>query len=803
MGWPHSRSRKDGRGRVRPPSDEPALRPSSESPGNGDRSNLPLAPEGSVARPVLAAQVADRLAGPAPSAGPRVVLLTGAAGLGKSVLALSLAHELTGGYPDGQVYLDCDGRDLGVDATACVTTLLAALGDRPAQAPSHREQRERLHALTEGRRILYVFDNVGPAARLGQLLPEAADSLVIVTARSTPADLTGVPSVEVGPLDVDEAHRVLVAAVRGAVPASTDDIETLVELAEGLPVALRICGRLLTMNPDWGAAGLVDHLLGAERRPDLFGATGHGLSTILWEGLGTVSEAGQEALGAVGLLGLTHVEPWMIAAVLDTDAATAHASLAELAAARYLDLVAEASHGDPQPGEPRFAVSARVRTFGARMWRSHGAMDSRAAVSRYVLELTSAVEALAEAAVSQGPGASAGSNPGRGSGPAHGFGHRSVGRLAAWSGSRSADRREPVQSPAQVSAQHPLDGTLVAAIELAERHGLVSECGRLTQLLAERILAERGAYEPQGETHEGTVAAVRAGGASTEESRLALGMAQLHLARESFAEAEHLLAEAERLAVEGHVDNVRHQVAVQRITLKAERHECAKAVAIADEWLLGAAAIPPRLRAEGLRQRGAAMRDLGELDEAERDITEAVGVYRGEGDRIGVALSLRGLSMARRARGDWAGAERYAVECEELFRSSGSRLFVQYAVQSVAKARIRTGVSAPNPLLAEARDVCAELNDDFGQALMLRTLGEEALALGDPVRARKRLEWALRMWADLELPGWKARTLRDLSTCAAQLGEHAEAARLRTFALQIFMQLGLREARELAEPDLR
>lgn len=118
---------------------------------------------------------------------------------------------------------------------------------------------------------------------------------------------------------------------------------------------------------------------------------------------------------------------------------------------------------------------------------------------------------------------------------------------------------------------------------------------------------------------------------------------------------------------------------------------------------------------------------------------------------------------------------------------------VQYAAQTVAKARLRQGSPSTGPALEMAREVFAELRDDFGHALVLRTLGEEARVRGDLDTARNQLTWSLKIWTSMRLPGWEARTMRDLALCLTAAGEHVDAGLMRVAALSRFDDLGLRE----------
>lgn len=156
---------------------------------------------------------------------------------------------------------------------------------------------------------------------------------------------------------------------------------------------------------------------------------------------------------------------------------------------------------------------------------------------------------------------------------------------------------------------------------------------------------------------------------------------------------------------------------------------------------------------------------------------------------------LRSVGIVHRAAGRLPEAAACCERALELLRDSGDRLMTAYAVQALAKVRIRQGRGAEvEDDLVACLVTCNEMQDGFGQALVLRTLGELHLAQGRPHDARDHLERALRWWEALSLPLFRARTLRSL----AELGDEAAWDE----ALAVFQQHGAREARE-GKPQIR
>jgi hypothetical protein len=135
----------------------------------------------------------------------------------------------------------------------------------------------------------------------------------------------------------------------------------------------------------------------------------------------------------------------------------------------------------------------------------------------------------------------------------------------------------------------------------------------------------------------------------------------------------------------------------------------------------------------------------------------------------------------------------------DLLRGLGDRLMIAYATQALVKVHIRQSSRPTEELRAKLKDAletCHEMQDGFGQALMLRTLGELDLARGAPESAQRPLELALT-WCDaLSLPLWRARNLRDLALAQQALGRPAESDATHAEAQAIFARHGAREAGE-------
>ena len=211
-----------------------------------------------------------------------VVSIYGAAGVGKSTLAIHAAHKLAGRYPDGQLYIDLRGTSVDADPLTPVDALarlLRTLGVSMSYAPEQVDEAAALfRSVVAGRRLLLVLDNAVDAAQVRPLLPSGAGCGTLVTSRQPLAGLGDVSQVRVGPLTLTDAIALLshwVGAER--VAAEPEAAAAIAEWCECLPLALRIVGARLVARPGWPLAELRDRLADERRRLDNLEFDGVGL----------------------------------------------------------------------------------------------------------------------------------------------------------------------------------------------------------------------------------------------------------------------------------------------------------------------------------------------------------------------------------------------------------------------------------------------------------------------------------------------------------------------------------------------
>ena len=178
----------------------------------------------------------------------RILTIDGAGGVGKTALAVQVAHQVAGLFPDGQLFLDLRGFDPRfppMTPEAALACLLRGLGaDAEALHGDLAAQEAMYRSLLTGRRMLVLLDNAVSTEQVRPLLPGARGCVAVVTSRNRLTGLAvrdGAVGCALDVLPPQESVELLRRVV------GADRVDTNIELANELaaccghlPLALRI-----------------------------------------------------------------------------------------------------------------------------------------------------------------------------------------------------------------------------------------------------------------------------------------------------------------------------------------------------------------------------------------------------------------------------------------------------------------------------------------------------------------------------------------------------------------------------------
>ncbi|MEO6084086.1 MAG: BTAD domain-containing putative transcriptional regulator [Umezawaea sp.] len=196
--------------------------------------------------------------------GARLVVLSGMGGIGKTALAVHVAHQVGDDFPDGQLYADLRGLETtgAREPHDLLARFLVDLGVPADAIPAHIDDRSaRFRAVLTERRVLLVLDNARDAGQVRPLLPGGGASAAVITSRQVLADLPSAYHLRLPPLDV-EPQRTLLAALCGSRRVDGEPAAAAAVLAAcgGLPLALRIVGARMVSRPAWPLVAMAERL---------------------------------------------------------------------------------------------------------------------------------------------------------------------------------------------------------------------------------------------------------------------------------------------------------------------------------------------------------------------------------------------------------------------------------------------------------------------------------------------------------------------------------------------------------------
>ena len=641
------------------------------------------------AEPLTAlAALAAEAAGP--DQGTVISVIDGTAGIGKTTLALHLAHQVAGQFPDGQLYVNLRGFDPAgppVTPVEAIRLFLDALAVPAGRVPAGLEAQVGLYrSLLAGKRMLVLLDNARDVDQVRPLLPPSSGSLVIVTSRS---QLTSLVAVEGAfPLTLDvlgdaEADELLTRRLGPErIARDPSAAAELIQLCARLPLALSIAAARSASQPGLSLAALTADLRDARGRLDALDA-GHAATNVRAVLSWSYQQLDATAARLFRLLGL-HAGPDISAA-----AAASLAGLPPDEARRRLGELTRA-HLLTEHAPGRFSSHDLLRAYAAELTQSADSeAERRAATGRmldyYLHTANSAALQLhpTRRLVPLAP-------PQPGAAPEH---IGDVGHALAWF---EAERR-----------------VLMATAERAAEAGFDTHAWQIPWALS-RFLDTGGRWHEWAATEQvGLAAAERLGDRAAQagaHQRHGYACAQLGSYEDAYA---HL-----GLA----------------LSIHAERGDQA-----GQAYVHNALAITLHLQER--------------YEEALDHARQALHLYTALGDQSGRALALNSLGWFHALLGDHEQSLQYCEQALGLFRDLGNQDGAAGALDTLGYVHQQVGNYAEAiAYYQQAVNLDREMGGRWGVGLTLDHLGDARHAAGDAAGARAAWDEALAILDDLQQP---------------------------------------------------
>jgi DNA-binding SARP family transcriptional activator/tetratricopeptide (TPR) repeat protein len=700
-----------------------------------------------------------------PGAASVVQAIDGMPGVGKTSLAVHVAHLIADRYPDAQLAIDLQGHstDAPLDPAVALDLLLRQMDVAPERIPDGLAARVALwRSQLAGRRILLLLDNAATSNQIEALLPNGPGCLTVITSRRRLTGLDGAPCLALDVLTTDEAVALLHRIVGERIQVDPDAAADIACHCGHLALAIRLAGTRLVHRPGWSAQDVADLLAEAGRGLRDMTAEGRSVAAAFALSYNHLGEPAQQLFRLLGLPDGPDIDVPAAASLADTDLPETRTLLADLVDAHLLD--------EPAPG--RYRMHDLLREYARDHAETGLPPAERLAATTRLLDFYLHSCAALSSPLETHPFAYELGPP-----PRHARTYTDPTSALAWFTAERAN--------------------LVAAVQQADRLNLCRYTWLLTRALW-RFTYLLGHADDLLTTHEIALhCALRNGddyGAAITRQYLASGYYRQGRCRQALATLLDALDYLQRTDNRGPQSQVLYLIGVmmerlcrypealdylhRSIALRESGDEagtamCYMAVGIV-HFRLGhyeqalddhdrALAIGERSRpwVEGpvLGSIGAVQLRLGRLDDAEKNLRAAIESRRLRDSDIGTADMRNELGKVLQCRGDLRGALRYHREALDL---------------------VRGGV------------------DELDECTIRNALGTTLRLAGDNAGAVEQHQRALALAVTIEYPLEQGRALAGLAE--AESADDPATAQLHwRQALTIFTNLGVAEQHDVAD----
>jgi tetratricopeptide (TPR) repeat protein len=699
--------------------------------------------------------------------------IDGMAGVGKTALAVHLAHLLAGHFPDGQLFVPLHAHTPGqrpADPAEVLHTLLISAGVASTRIPADLDARAAMwrdHLV--GRKVLLVLDDAAGHQQVEPLLPASAGCLVLVTSRQR---LTALDAAVTFPLDTLPPDDAVVMFTRlSGRPADgkgAEQVAEIVRLAGYLPLAISLVAGRLRHRGTWTVADLAADLSSTRGRLLQIRAEDVAVAAAFDLSYRTLPANERQFFCCLGL----HPGP-----ELDVYAAAALAGVPTGEASAHLDALYN-DHLLDESAPGRYRMHDLVRDYAHIRAQQDLADGGRDAVTRLMAHYQRNAR-IAEDRI---------------------YGKVMTGGHAA----PAADTIVDVSTAlAWLQAER---ANLAACVEYAAHRGenqqLIELQDALTSFLWVTGPWDQGIprqQHPADGRHDDLPGQAYA---LSRHGHDLMTTGDFTGAIEAFTRAVAIYRDLDLRELRKRMANTLSFLGIAQLVIgdvrgAIEAQEQALEIFSGLDYPLGEAYV--------LNELGVAYRTTGDLDKAADVHARALAILRAVGSERGEAFALHGLGAVRRLAGDTREAITIQRKALEIYRAVGSRTGEADALDELGAAIGATGdFAGAEHLHRQAIQLYRDLGHLLGQAETHNNRGVLLRAAGEPRRAVEEHRSALRFATGVRSPLEKARALEGMASCELDLGADDDARSHLHEAIAIYGEIGAetavaRTARRLAQ----
>ncbi|MFA1548265.1 AfsR/SARP family transcriptional regulator [Actinomadura chokoriensis] len=744
------------------------------------------------------------ITGPPAGSAMTVIAIDGMAGVGKSALAVHLAHRLAEHYPDGTMYLELhahDARQKPVDPADALDTLLRMIGVPVTRMPRALEERAALwRSELAGSRAILVLDDAAGHDQVRPLLPASAGCLVIVTSRRRLTGLHDAWPLSLETLPVRDA-MVLFTGIAGPGRAEAGaDVAAVVERCGRLPLAVSMAASRLRHRRAWDTRDLLARLAPDDRRLDELRDEDREITTVFEVSYRGLPPRLRDAFRAFGL----HPGPDLTA-----EAAAAALTCPVREAERILEDLLD-RHLITEPVRGRYRFHDLVQDYARRLARETDTDEDRRRTIHRILDfylaaanhanhllsqhrpdapgpdmqdlppLTNEVDATAWFAAEHACLLNAAAESGRIGSATH---------VARFSGVLAAH----LESRGHWDAAARLHTEAVEALQgLDDRPGTARALADLSH-----IRFRVGDYDTAMENAEKALAIHRSTGDRRGEAHILGRISLIHWQQSRFPEA--LVRCREALEIHrslgdrrGEAENLDRTAIILEFTgdyRQAERLRL-EALAILTEIDV------PHLRTMALNNMGDLMIRMGDVDRAAGYYAQTAGAAELSRQHEAIVL-INAAHVHRRTRDHETALANYRAALAIAMELGDRRTQVDTLIGIGATfhniGRYGEALIHHERALAISRSIKVR----YEETAALRHLGEALTASGRYPAAVEHLRQAYALATEIDVPDERARSLASLGAALLHVQGSEAARRPWEEALRIFTTLNLPEAHDL------